>query len=129
MIFSSVENSDEGLCKLFSEFGTSINIFNKPRSKGTSVTVEGLFENVSVRRQDWFKRKGFIFSQAVFLLQSFAILTPNVKFCAFLVNDKFEKKNIMHSIGKDISSRYAECMRNDAKKIVKIDNSFSIKKK
>ena len=99
----------------------------KPRTKGTSVTVEGLFECISIRRQDWFKRKGVIYSQAIFLLQSFAILTKNVNFFTFLVKDKNEKITVIHSSGKGIHSRYAECMKNDGKFIERVNDIFFIK--
>lgn len=126
-IVSSPNSSGSGISKTFSEFGTLIKSSDKHRTKGTSVIIEGLFECISIRRQDWFKRKGFIYSQAIFLVQSFAILIPNVKFCVFLVKDNFEKISVIHSSGKDIQSRYTECMKNNGKSFERINDNFFVK--
>lgn len=126
-ILSSSDTSGSGTCKTFSEYGTLVNVYDKARTKGTTVTIEGLFECISIRRQDWFKRKGVLYSQAVFLLQSFAILTAKVKFCAILIKDNLDKITVIHSSGRDISSRYAECMKSDGKLVEKINDCFSIK--
>lgn len=126
IILSASNNSGSGLCKTFSDFGSTVESMNKPRPKGTTLSIEGLFEGISIRRQDWLKRKNIIFAQTIFLLQSFAILTPNIKFTAFNMKDNLSKISILYSIGKDFSTRYTECMRSEFKNIETIHEEMTI---
>lgn len=114
-ILSASDDSGTGICKTFYDFGSTVDFMNKPRLKGTTLSVDGLFEGISIRRQDWLKRKSIIFSQSIFLLQSFSILTPNIKFTAFNIKDNISKTSILSSNGKDFSTRYSECLRSESK--------------
>jgi DNA mismatch repair ATPase MutL len=125
-ILSTSDDSGSGISKVFSDFGNKIDIFDKPRTKGTTICIEGLFECISIRRQDWFKRKSMIFSQVVFLLQSFSVLTANVKFSVYNVKDNNSKLLVLHCSGEDIASRFTECLKSDHKKIEKLFGSFDI---
>lgn len=126
-ILSSSDNSGYGIFKTFHDFGTKFDLTDKPRTKGTTLSIEGLFEGISIRRQDWLKRKGIIFPQALFLLQSFAILTPKIKFVSFNLKDNLSKVSILHSTGKSFSARYTECIKNEYKSIENIDEKIIIK--
>lgn len=125
-ILSASDDSGAGISKLFSDFGTSIDIFDKPRTKGTTVHIEGLFECISIRRQDWFKRKNIIFSQVIFLLQSFSVLTANVKFFVYNVKNNSSKTLIFNCSGEDIALRYTECLKSGHKKLEKFCESFTV---
>lgn len=125
-ILSTSDDSGSGISKVFSDFGNKIDIFDKPRTKGTTICIEGLFECISIRRQDWFKRKSMIFSQVVFLLQSFSVLTANVKFSVYNVKDNNSKLLVLHCSGEDIASRFTECLKSDHKKIEELFESFDI---
>lgn len=131
IILSAQDNSGSGLSKIFSDFGSMTELEFKPRTKGTSVIIEGLFECISVRRQDWFQRKKALFSQAYFLVQSFAIMTPAVKFSVYIAKQNIAKSLILFAIGKDFASRYNECMQsnnnNSQKTIERIQLDFDIK--
>lgn len=128
-ILSASDNSGSGISKVFSDFGTAVDIFDKPRTKGTSVNIEGLFECISIRRQDWFKRKSIIFAQVIFLLQSFSILTANIKFSIYNVKDNSSKMLVFHCSGDDIACRFTECLKSSHKKLEKIYESFHIQEK
>lgn len=125
-LLSSSDTSGFGICKNFSHFGMSTDSSNKPRTRGTTVIVEGLFESISVRRQDWIKRRNAIFAQSIFLLQSFAILKANIKFSAYNVKENSPKNLIFHCVGKDYSSRYNECIRTEHKSIENYSENFII---
>lgn len=125
-IVSASSDSGFGIIKTFFNYGQVVESVMKPRTKGTTVTIEGLFECISVRRQDWFKRKSFIFAQVLFLLQSFSILIPSTKFSVFNVKDASSKTSVLHCSGKDISTRYIESIRSNHKKVESFSESFII---
>lgn len=125
-IVSASDNLGAGICKIFSDFGSAIDTCDKPRTRGATVSVEGLFESISIRRQDWFKRKNIIFAQVIFLLQSFAILTTNVKFSVYNVKENSPKAVIFHSSGRGIQLQFMECMKIDCTKIDRFSENFLI---
>lgn len=125
-ILSASDDSGSGINKLFSDFGNTIELFDKPRTKGTTVSIEGLFECISIRRQDWFKRKNIIFAQVIFLLQSFSVLTANIKFSVYNVKDNSSKMLVFHCSGEDIASRFTECLKSDHKKLEKFCENFHL---
>lgn len=126
-ILSSTTNSGFGICKTFLETGSQIILENKPLPKGTVVSIEGLFECISIRRQDWFKRKSSIFAQAIFLIQTFAIFSKGVKFSVFNVKENSSKVPILFSSGADLKSRYIECMKLDQKNVESFNSNFVVK--
>ena len=127
IILSTQDNSGSAVSKTFFDFGSTTELEFKPRTKGTSVIIEGLFECISVRRQDWLQRKSSILSQVVFLLQSFAIMTPEVKFSVYAVKENTTKSLILFSTGKDLAARYIECMQSNNITIERLNLDFNIK--
>ncbi len=109
VLTSTEELSGSGLCKQFSKFGNTSEIVARSRSKGTTVTVEGLFAGISVRKLDWFKRKAQIMAQAVFLVQSYAIMSTGVRLSFSHINDAGLKTTIFVSRGLDAKSNHADC--------------------
>lgn len=108
-VLTSVDDSGAGFCKQFTKFGLVTEIIPKHRSKGTTVSVEGLFAGVSVRKMDWFKRKAQIMAQAVFLAQSYAVMTIGVRISMSHINDCGVKTSVFHSRGLDCKSNHADC--------------------
>ncbi len=108
-VLTCTEESGSGLCKQFSKFGTRSEIAVKPRAKGTTVVIEGLFAGISVRKLDWFKRKAQLMAQAVFLAQSYAIMSVGVKMSFSHINDAGTKTTIFVSRGLDPKSNHADC--------------------
>jgi DNA mismatch repair protein PMS2 len=108
-VLTSPEDSGSGLCKKFDNFGLSSEIITKPRSKGSTVTIEGLFAGISVRKLDWFKRKAQIMAQAVFLAQSYAIMSSGVRISLSIINESGVKTSVFVSRGLDAKSNHTDC--------------------
>lgn len=125
-ILSASDDSGFGNNKIFLEYGQDVQLVQKPRTKGTTIMIEGLFECISIRRQDWFKRKNLLFAQVIFLLQSFSILIPKIKFSVFNFKDISSKISILYCTGKDMPTRYVESMKNNQKNVESFSEKFII---
>lgn len=90
------------------------------------MSIEGLFSAISVRRQDWFKRKGAILSHAVYVIQGYAVMTRDVRFSVYHVKETGEKALSFSTGGKSMQSNYIECFTALNRTIEHIDKMLVI---
>lgn len=71
------------------------------RSKGTSIVITDLFNNLPVRRKDFIKNSKREFSKCLTLLQSYALVAINVKVLVYNLTPKGKKNSVLRSEGND----------------------------
>lgn len=86
------------------EFKHSGEVGNKTicsRPKGTSIIITDLFNNLPVRKKDFIKNSKKEFSKCLTLLQSYALISTNVKILVYNMTPKGKKNIVLSSQGND----------------------------